>query len=65
VKLYGPRVVEGGGEPGAIIGAGQALVVAAGDRAVEIAEVHPAGKPRMPAAQWVRGRGVAVGDRFR
>jgi methionyl-tRNA formyltransferase len=65
VKLYRPRVVEGAGEPGAVIGAGQALVVAAGDRAVEIAEVHPAGKPRMPAAQWVRGRGVAIGDRFR
>jgi methionyl-tRNA formyltransferase len=65
VKLYQPRVVDGAGEPGAVLGAGQALVVAAGDRAVEIAEVHPAGKPRMPAAQWVRGRGVAVGDRFR
>jgi methionyl-tRNA formyltransferase len=64
VKLYQPRVVDGAGEPGAVLGAGQALVVAAGDRAVEIAEVHPAGKPRMPAAQWVRGRGVAVGDRF-
>jgi methionyl-tRNA formyltransferase len=64
VKLYGPRVVEGTGEPGAVIGAGQALVVAGGAEALEIAEVQPAGKPRMPSAEWVRGRGVAVGDRF-
>ena len=64
VKLYGPRVVEGSGEPGAVIGAGQALVVAGGAEALEIAEVQPAGKPRMPSAEWVRGRGVAVGDRF-
>jgi methionyl-tRNA formyltransferase len=64
VKLFGARVVEGAGEPGTVIGAGQALVVAAGGQAVEIAEVQPAGRPRMAAAEWVRGRGVATGDRF-
>ncbi|MGH7628485.1 MAG: methionyl-tRNA formyltransferase [Gemmatimonadales bacterium] len=64
VKLFGARVVDGVGEPGTVIGAGQALVVAGGDDAVEVAEVQPAGKPRMAAAEWVRGRGVATGDRF-
>jgi methionyl-tRNA formyltransferase len=64
VKLFRPRVVEGSGDPGLVIGAGQALVVASGAEAVELEEVQPAGKPRMPAVEWVRGRGVAVGDRF-
>jgi methionyl-tRNA formyltransferase len=64
VKLFGGRVAEGAGDPGTVIGAGQALVIAAGADAVEVAEVQPAGKPRMTAAEWVRGRGVAAGDRF-
>jgi methionyl-tRNA formyltransferase len=40
------------------------LLVACSDGAVRIAEVHPPGKKRLAAAQWVRGRGVSVGDRF-
>jgi methionyl-tRNA formyltransferase len=64
VKLFGARVVDGAGDPGTVIGAGEALVVAGGGQAVEVAEVQPAGKPRMPAAEWVRGRGVTGGDRF-
>ncbi len=64
VKLFGARVVDGGGDPGVVIGAGQVLVVAAGAGAVEVAEVQPAGRPRMAAAEWVRGRGIAAGDRF-
>jgi methionyl-tRNA formyltransferase len=31
---------------------------------VTIDEVQPAGKPRMSAADWVRGRGAQVGQRF-
>jgi len=27
-------------------------------------EVQPAGKARMPAAAWVRGRGAQAGQRF-
>lgn len=51
--------------PGEVIEAGeQGLVVACGVGAVRIAEVHPAGQKRLTAAQWVRGRGVRVGDRF-
>jgi methionyl-tRNA formyltransferase len=40
------------------------LLIACGVGAVRIAEVHPAGKKRLAAAQWVRGRGVSAGDRF-
>ncbi len=51
--------------PGEVIEAGeQGLVVACGAGAVRIADVHPAGQKRLAAAQWVRGRGVQVGDRF-
>lgn len=43
---------------------GDGLVVRCGDGAVRLAEVQPAGKARMPALAWHRGRGVQVGDRF-
>ena len=37
---------------------------AAGHEAVRIREVQPSGKRRMDASEWIRGRGVKVGDRF-
>ncbi|HEX9109355.1 MAG TPA: methionyl-tRNA formyltransferase [Longimicrobiales bacterium] len=40
------------------------ILVACGTGAVCIREVKPAGKRRMTAADWVRGRGIAVGDRL-
>ena len=64
VKLYGGRSLPGRDMPGAVTEAGARLVVAAGDGLVEIAEVQPAGKERMPASDWVRGRGTTVGRRF-
>ena len=64
VKLFGGRSLPGRGTPGAVTEAGARLVVAAGDGFVEIAEVQPAGKERMPASDWVHGRGTAVGRRF-
>jgi methionyl-tRNA formyltransferase len=66
VKLFRPRVVnETGGFPGEVIEAGDdGVLVACGLGAVRVTEVQPPGKRRMPAGDWVRGRGVAVGDRF-
>jgi methionyl-tRNA formyltransferase len=43
---------------------GDGIVVACGEGSVVVREVQPPGKRRMNAADWVRGRGVAVGDRF-
>ena len=40
------------------------LLVACGKGAVAFAEVQPAGKPRMPASAWLRGRGAEAGQRF-
>lgn len=65
VKLFGAHPAAGSGVPGAVLQAGQELLVAAGDdRAVTIGEVQPAGKRRIPAGDWVRGRGIAVGQRL-
>lgn len=40
------------------------VVVAAGDGAVALQEVQPPGKRRMSSGEWIRGRGVAPGQRF-
>lgn len=66
VKLFRAAPADGSGEPGSVIEASPdaGILVAAGEGAVRIREVQPAGKRRMTAAEWVRGRGVAVGDRL-
>ncbi len=64
LKVFGAREVPGTGEPGAVLAAGDRLVVAAGRGAVAIQEVQPAGKTRIPVAAWVRGRGIAPGQRL-
>lgn len=63
VKLFGARAGAGSGEPGAVVAASP-LTVGAGGGVVQFEEVQPAGKDRMPAEQWVRGRGVRTGQRF-
>ncbi|HEU0054962.1 MAG TPA: methionyl-tRNA formyltransferase [Longimicrobium sp.] len=65
VKLFRPRVEVGRGEPGTVLELGpDGLLIAAGVGAVRVREVQPPGKRRMNADEWVRGRGVARGDRF-
>jgi methionyl-tRNA formyltransferase len=64
VKLFGARVAEGSGAPGEIRTTDGGLRITAGQGAVTIDEVQPAGKPRMSAADWVRGRGAQAGQRL-
>ena len=65
VKLFRPTLDGAAGEPGTVLEArDDGILVACGEGAVLIREVQPPGKRRMNAADWVRGRGVAVGDRF-
>ena len=70
VKLFGARPTdiagdEGGVDFGQVISIdAEGMLVACGDGAVRIADVQPAGKRRMPVAEWSRGRGVQPGDRF-
>ena len=65
VKFFRPHIEAGQGEPGAVLAADEeGVLIAAGEDAVRVREVQPPGKRRMRAAEWVHGRGVAVGDRF-
>jgi methionyl-tRNA formyltransferase len=67
VKLFGARPVAGGAQedrmPGEVAEISRTgMIVACGGRsAVRVAAVQPAGKKRMSAADWARGRGVAAG----
>jgi methionyl-tRNA formyltransferase len=63
VKAFGPRVIKNEtGTPGEVISADRELIVAAGKDAVRISDVQPAGRGRMTAAEWARGRGISIGD---
>lgn len=64
LKLFTPRIAEGQGNPGEVIEAGPALVVACGEGAVQVAEVQPAGRRRLAAAEWLRGRPLGIGARL-
>jgi methionyl-tRNA formyltransferase len=48
--------------PGAVLEAGETLVVACARGTVSVGEVQPAGRARMPVRAFVNGRGVAAGD---
>jgi len=50
--------------PGTIINSGTRVVIATNDGTVEIREVQPAGKRRMPATEWLRGANLPTGARF-
>jgi methionyl-tRNA formyltransferase len=51
--------------PGSLLGLENGLWVATGaNGAVEIVELQPAGKRRMSAADFLRGRPLREGDRF-
>ena len=63
--VHRARPAEGSGEPGTVIGLDQgALLVAAGQGAVALEVVQPAGKRQMSAADFVNGYRIAAGDRF-
>jgi methionyl-tRNA formyltransferase len=74
IKLFHPKIMEppfpGTGAPGEVISADGSLVIATGpfkDTAggtVEIFEVQPAGKERMPTGDWLRGARLRPGARF-
>lgn len=70
LKLFGPgaadpaSTVPGRQAPGTVLETDPALIVAAGEGALQFLDVQPAGRTRMAASAWVRGRGVRIGDRF-
>jgi methionyl-tRNA formyltransferase len=69
VKLFKPEVRSGGSDgssPGVVLRADPdaGLLVASGEGTVTLGEVQPAGRRRMLASDWIRGRRVVEGDRF-
>jgi methionyl-tRNA formyltransferase len=67
VKLFGARLAPRpeSAEPGEVLSVGaDGLVVACAEGAVRLLQVQPAGKRRITAMEWQRGRGVAPGQRF-
>ena len=67
IKLFGPRrggPVPDHARPGEVIDLEPAFTVATGDGALQFVDVQPAGKSRIAVADWIRGRGASLGDRF-
>lgn len=64
VKLFSPRPRDERGAPGEVLATDGALVIAAGQGAIDVFEVQPAGKARMTADEWLRGARLPPGRRF-
>ena len=70
VKLFGASETDEAGDDrdqpyGTVLTVGDAgMLVACGDGAVRVHQVQPAGKKRVTAAEWYRGRGVKAGERL-
>jgi methionyl-tRNA formyltransferase len=67
VKLFGPRPADEWVEddrPGEVLETDPAFVVATGDGALQFIDVQPAGRQRMAASAWVRGKNAKKGDLF-
>ena len=66
-KIYEATPVEGAGQPGEILAIGKKeLIVAAGEGALSLKTVQPAGKPKMTIIDFLNGLGrqLSVGDFF-
>ncbi|MEM1041441.1 MAG: methionyl-tRNA formyltransferase [Bacteroidota bacterium] len=65
LKLYRTCPAKGSGEPGEVIEAeGECLVVACGERAVEVLELQREGKAKMSAEEFLRGYSFRPGERL-
>ncbi len=59
LKVWAAMVEDASGKPGEVLD--DHLLVAAGDRALRLTEVQPAGKKRMPASSFLNGHPVPKG----
>jgi methionyl-tRNA formyltransferase len=66
LMIYRARVVatESDAEPGSILSIDANPVVRCGEGALELIEVQSAGRKRMRASDWVRGRRPTVGQKL-
>lgn len=65
VKIWRAQVVEGRGMPGTVLLSHDGLVVACGENALAILELQRAGGRRLEAREFMRGRPLSPGARFR
>ena len=65
VKLFGARVAGSASAPaGSVITIQPDLVIACRESALAVGEVQPAGKRRMPVAEWLHGAPLGAGAKF-
>jgi methionyl-tRNA formyltransferase len=67
VKLFGARLANGSGAAGEVLSidkSGMLVACGRGGGAIQVANVHPAGKRRLTPHEWAAGRGVSVGERL-
>ena len=64
IKIWRAGVVAGQGEPGTVLAAGDAVVVACRDGALAIMELQRAGGRRLAAADFLRGHALSPGARL-
>jgi methionyl-tRNA formyltransferase len=66
IKIFGATIVPCDAAPaGTIVAAANRLIVTTGDPgAIEVTEVQPAGRRRLPAAVWLHGAHLAAAARF-
>ena len=65
LKVWRASVVDGAGDPGAVIAVGpDGVVVAGGSGAIRLEELQRAGGKRLPARAFLRGFPLVVGERF-
>ncbi|MFQ5569012.1 MAG: methionyl-tRNA formyltransferase [Rhodothermales bacterium] len=66
IKIYRTRRVAGAGTPGEVLEAGDRLVIACGEEAVEVLDVQQEGRRRLHAGAFLRGydlpKGARVGE---
>ena len=66
LKVYASRVYDADkvhtAAPGTVVGLDGEILVACGKGTVALTEVIPEGKKRMPAADYIRGRKLSIGD---
>jgi len=64
IKLWRAHVAPGTGEPGGVLAADDALLVACGEGALAITELQRAGGKPLPASEFLRGRALLRGARL-
>ena len=66
VKLFAPTIESAAGAPGEVLEVDdeRGPLIGTGEGSLRIGQAQPAGKRRMTGGDWVRGRGVRVGERL-